>query len=165
MGKHPEHALHRKVWTLGGTFSFHIILQVDPCACTDECSAWFGCFKQRATCYAEQTVNLSWEFCWVRGSAKMVSHVRLSKIANSFPLSHCRVSLSIKSTTFISCEGVFKKPGGWGSQEWDATEIFLPSPIIPLDPAWIISLAANNERHTNEGLLPNSASKKELFGK
>ena len=95
----------------------------------------------------------------------MVSHVLLSKVANSFSPSHCRVSLSIKSATFISCEDVFKKTGGWGSQEWDATEIFLPSPIVHLYPAWIISLAASKERHTKEGLVPSSASKKEVFGK
>ena len=95
----------------------------------------------------------------------MVSRVLLSKVANSFPLSHYRVSLSIKCATFISCEGVSKKTSGWGSQEWDATEIFLPSPIVHLDPTWIISLAASKKCHTKEGLVPSSSSKKEVFRK
>lgn len=122
VGRHPEHALHRKVRTFGGTFNFHIFLQVDPSTCTDECSAWFGYFKRRATWYAERTVNhrdlfsfqisLFWEFWWVRGSARMDSHVRLSNVANSFPLSHCQVSLSIRSITFISLWGCIQE-NGW----------------------------------------------------
>lgn len=101
----------------------------------------------------------------IRGKASIVSHVRRSKVANSFPLSYYRVSSSIKSYTLISLDGAFKKTRVWGSQEWVSTNIFQPSAIFHREPAWMMSLDANREHHTNYGLLPNSVSKKEQFGK
>ena len=41
----------------------------------------------------------------------------------------------------------------------------LPSRTPHFDPSQIISLAANKLLHTYDGLLPNSASIKEQFGK
>ena len=57
VGRQLLHALHMKVRTFGGTFSFQIRPHVAPCSRAEECSAHSPDFSFRAMWYADLTEN------------------------------------------------------------------------------------------------------------
>ena len=109
--------------------------------------------------------NLSLEVRLFRGIVRISCWFDGANNACNFPQSHCLVSLSIRSLTYRGDGEGPKKTSAWGSHLCEATSICLPSPTCHLVPFTRISLAMSKLCHTNEGLLPTLASKKEQFVK
>ena len=101
VGRQLQHALHMKVRTFRGTFSFQTIPHVALCSRVEECSAQPADFSLRATRYADLTENfcvlfsvhvrVSCESRWLSGSANISANVLWVTVATSLPLSHCLV--------------------------------------------------------------------------
>ena len=109
--------------------------------------------------------NTSLAYKLDRGVLKISAHVWASNQYANLALSHCFVSSSTNSLTLDGYGPFLRKHGGRGSHWCLAISIEVPLPAFHFDPFSIISCACSWLLHTYDGLLPNSASKKEQLEK
>ena len=133
-----------KDFTFDGTFIAQIIFHHFLSTCARECSISI-CWRSRiATLYAVFTVNscllfsfqtrLSLDRLRQRGISRISSLVLGAKMSSIFLLSHCQVSLLIRSATLNVWSTSPLKMGLCGSQFEDDTRIRLPYPLSTLIP-------------------------------
>ena len=110
-------------------------------------------------------LNLSLPAIRDNGMAIISIRVRYENRSKSFSLSCCREFASINSLTIRFGRGSPMNTGLCESHLWVETSVLLPSTTCQIEPSRIRSLAASKLHHTQDGLLPRTASMKVQVGK
>ena len=142
-----------KDFTFGGTFIAQIIFHHFLSTCARECSISICCFYREfmlAVFLPNEAIPGS--VTTKRDCQDIQSIVLGAKMSSIFLLSHCQVSLLIRSATLYVWSTSPLKMGLCGSQFEDNTRIRLPSPTLHLDPLTTTSLAAMRLLQTKDGL-------------